>query len=372
MRASIRLGRIAGIPVGVHWSLLVIGALLTTSLAGSLLPDVVPNTSGSYWAAAILAAALFFGSILAHELSHAVVARHYGQKVEDITLWLLGGLARLGSESPSPRAEALVALAGPATSFALGGLFFGGGHLVRAVTSDDLLAVVLIWLGAVNLLLGVFNILPGSPLDGGRVVAAALWAKSGDRRRGQIGAARAGRVLGSILIGLGLANVVFGLGVGSLWTAIVGWFIVEASRSEERAATVARALDALRLRDVMTPSPLEVPEWVTVGNLRSSTPPPPEGQHAIVLRAFDGSARATVPVDVVRRAPADIALRDLALPAIVAPPDALVLDVLQSSQLGTPIGAVIVVDGARVLGVVGRHELRSVTNGGSRVLSATS
>src|SRR4051794_6534884 len=103
MRATFRLGRIAGIPVGVHWSLLVIAALLTTSLAGSVLPAVLPNASGSYWAAAILAAALFFASILAHELAHAVVARHFGQRVEDITLWILGGVSRLATEAPSPR-----------------------------------------------------------------------------------------------------------------------------------------------------------------------------------------------------------------------------------------------------------------------------
>src|SRR5262249_3030552 len=114
MRATFRIGKVAGIPIGVHWSLVVIAALLTTSLAGSLLPTILPNADGSYWVAAIFAAALFFGSILAHELSHSLVARHYGQKVEDITLWLLGGVSRFGSESPTPRAEFLVAFAGPA------------------------------------------------------------------------------------------------------------------------------------------------------------------------------------------------------------------------------------------------------------------
>jgi Zn-dependent protease len=358
MRASIRLGRIAGIPVGVHWSLLVIAVLLTTSLAGSLLPQIVPNSSGSYWAAAIIGAALFFVSILAHELSHAVVARHYGQKVEDITLWLLGGVARLGSEAPSPRAEALVALAGPATSFALGGVFFGGGHLLRAITANDLLAVVLIWLGAINLLLAVFNILPGSPLDGGRVVAAALWKRHGDRRRGQIGAARAGRVLGGLLIAFGIANALFGVGPGSLWTALVGWFIVETSGAEERAARSARALEGVRVGDVMARDPLEVPEWVTAGDLRASTPPPAANHHAIVLRSYDGTAHATVPVDVVRRLPADIPLRDVAQPAIVAPPDALLLELLERDE---PFGAVIVTDGTRVLGVVGADEVRDAS-----------
>jgi Zn-dependent protease len=367
MRATLRLGRIAGIPVGVHWSLLVVAVLLTTTLAGSLLPEVVPDSDGNYWAAAIIGAALFFGSILAHELSHAVVARHFGQRVEDITLWLLGGVARLGSESPSPRAEFLVAVAGPATSLGLGALFFGAGQLLSLGSGDSLLAVVLVWLGAINVLLGVFNLLPGSPLDGGRVVTAALWKRHGDRRRAQIGAARAGRVVGAVLIVLGIANLVMGVGFGTLWTAMVGWFIVETSSAEEHAARAARALDGVPLRDLMTSSPLEVPEWSRAGELRRSTPPPPPHHHLIVLRAFDGGVHAVVPVDTVRRAPDGLALRDAAQPALVASPDARVLDVLRDA--GT-VGAIVVMDGAHVLGVVGADELRAASDGHTRASAA--
>jgi Zn-dependent protease len=357
MRATFRLGRIAGIPIGVHWSLLVIAALLTTSLAGSMLPAVIPNADGSYWAAAILAAGLFFASILAHELAHALVARHFGQKVEDITLWVLGGVSRLGTEAPTPRAEGLVAIAGPATSLALGIVFFAGGHALRAATTTSLLAVVLIWLGVINFILAAFNLLPGSPLDGGRVVTAILWHRHGDRRRAEIGAARAGRVVGAILIAFGLLNFVAGIGFGTVWTALVGWFIWEASRAEEQAARTTRALEGVRTADVMTRQPIEVPEWVTVGDVRTSVPPPPPGQHTVVLRAYDGSVRSAVPVDVVRQAPNTVAIRDLAQRAIVAPADALVLDVLEHAG---PVSAIVVMDGAQVLGVIGADELRRV------------
>jgi Zn-dependent protease len=364
MRATIRLGRVAGIPVGVHWSLLVIAALLTTSLAGSMLPAVLPNANGSYWAAAILAAGLFFASILAHELAHSLVARRFGQKVEDITLWALGGVSRLGSEAPTARAEGLVAIAGPATSFALGGLFLGAGGLLRALTPhNSLLAVVLVWLGVINLVLAVFNLLPGAPLDGGRVVSAVLWARSGNRRRGQIGAARAGRVVAGLLIALGAANVLFGFGFGSLWTILIGWFVFEASKAEEQAARASLAFEGRTVRDVMTPTPPEVPEWLTVGDVRSSVPAPPPHQHTIVLRAYDGSVRATVPVDLVRRLAGDVQLRAVAHPAVVAAPDANVMDVLQESG---PVGAIVVMDGAQVLGVVGPDELRAATRDGDR------
>jgi Zn-dependent protease len=357
MRATFRLGRIAGIPVGVHWSLLVIAALLTTSLAGSVLPSVIPNADGSYWAAAIIAAVLFFASILAHELAHALVAKHYGQKVEDITLWVLGGVSRLGTEAPTPRAEGLVALAGPATSLALGVAFFGGGHLLRAATTTSLLAVVLIWLGVINLILAVFNLLPGSPLDGGRVVSAFLWHRHGDRRRAQIGAARAGRVVGGLLVAYGLVSFAAGFGAGTIWTAFVGWFIWEASRAEEQAARTSRALEGVRARDVMHRAPIEVPEWLTAGDVRRTVRGPTPNEHTVVLRAYDGSVRATVPVDAVRHAPAEVAMRDLAQRAVVVPPDALLLDVLEHSG---PLAAIIVVDGAQVLGVIGADELRNV------------
>jgi Zn-dependent protease len=365
MRATFRLGRVAGIPIGVHWSLLVVAALLTTSLAGSMLPSVVPNAEGSYWAAAVLAAGLFFASILAHELSHALVARRFGQKVEDITLWVLGGVARLGSEAPTPRAEALVALAGPGMSLALGGMFVGAGSVMRALSgSDTLLAVVLVWLGAINVVLAVFNLLPGAPLDGGRVVSAFLWKRHGDRRRAQIGAARAGRVVGGILIGLGLANFVFGVGFGTLWTMLVGWFIWEASQAEEQSARATRALDGRSVSALMAPPPPEVPEWSTVGDVRSSVPDPGAAHRMIVLRAFDGSVRSVVTVDDVRRLPREVALRDIARPAIVTRPDAKVLDALLD---GRPASAIVVMEGARVLGVIGRDEIEAARRGDARV-----
>jgi Zn-dependent protease len=355
MRATFRLGRVAGIPVGIHWSLVVIAALLTTSLAGSLLPSILPNADGSYWAAAIIAAALFFVSILAHELSHAVVGRHFGQKVEDITLWLLGGVSRFSTEAPSPRAELLVALAGPGMSFALGGAFLAAGELVRfAAGTNTLLAVVLVWLGAINFILAVFNLLPGAPLDGGRAVAAVLWMRNHDRRRAQIGAARAGRVVGTLLITLGLLNLFFGVGFGTLWTAFVGWFIFEASVAEERAARTSRALEGRRVRDVMTPNPPVAPRWVTVNDVRHSIPDPGPEQHTLVLRDYDGSVNAVAPVAAVRAADPARAIRDLEAPALAAAPDALVLDVLRDAA---PVGAIVAMDGHHVLGVIGPDEL---------------
>jgi Zn-dependent protease len=321
-----------------------------------MLPSVLPEANGSYLAAALLATALFFASILAHELAHALVARHYGQRVEDITLWALGGMARMGSEAPSPRAEASVALVGPGTSLGLGGLFLAAGLLLGA-GADSLLSVVLVWLGVINLALAIFNALPGAPLDGGRVVAAAVWKRTGDRRRGQIAAARAGRFVGGALIALGLTNLLFGIGFGTLWTAVIGWFILQVAQAEEAAARATRALEGRRLRDVMTPAPPEAPEWTTAGEVRRTMPLPPPHQRRIVLRGYDGMVRSTVYVDAVRHAPDGAVLRDFAQPAHVGAADDAVLDAVDGLH---PFASVVVMDGAQVAGIVGREELAAV------------
>ena len=191
MRPTFRLGRIAGIEVGIHWSLLVIGVLLVGSLAGGQFPGIAPHAHGSYLAAAVLAVVLFFASILAHELAHSIVARRQGQHVDGITLWLLGGVSKLGSEPRNARDEFRVAIAGPATTLALAAIF---GLLAltfdAVVAPGTLLPTVAAWLAVVNLILGVFNLLPGAPLDGGRVLTAILWMRNGDHRRSQISAGK--------------------------------------------------------------------------------------------------------------------------------------------------------------------------------------
>ncbi|HEX5095714.1 MAG TPA: site-2 protease family protein, partial [Acidimicrobiia bacterium] len=218
MRPTLRLGRIAGIEVGVHWSLLLIGALLVTALAGDLFPEVAPHSEGSYWAAAIIATALFFVSILAHELSHAVVARRRGQRVGGITLWALGGVAMLKDEARDAKSELLVAAAGPAMSIAVGGGFVALGFGLDAVTANgSLLPAIAFYLGVVNLVLAAFNLLPGAPLDGGRILSGAIWAVRKDHRRAQIAAAKAGRVLGFLLIGVPFVELMLGWGFNP-WT----------------------------------------------------------------------------------------------------------------------------------------------------------
>lgn len=195
MRHSISLGRILGIPVGLHWSLLVVGALLTAGLTERFVASGTP-TSGAVLVA-LGAAAVFFASVLTHELAHSVVAPRHGTPVEGITLWLLGGVARLGGSARTAPAELRIALAGPASSLALAALFGTTAYaLAELGVAPGPVGSALAWLATINAVLAVFNLLPGAPLDGGRVLTAALWRRHGDRLRAEITAARVGGALG--------------------------------------------------------------------------------------------------------------------------------------------------------------------------------
>ncbi|MHB8593915.1 MAG: site-2 protease family protein, partial [Acidimicrobiales bacterium] len=238
MRQSVRLGTFAGVDVGVNWSVLVIFALVTWELAAI----VFPGTYGSgpravYWVAAVVAAVLFFASLLAHEVSHAVVARHDGVGVRSITLWLFGGVAQLEGEAHTPGADFRIAAVGPATSIALGGVFAVAQLLAQGVGLHGLLIDVLSWLWKINLLLAVFNLIPAAPLDGGRILRAGLWRHWDDRTRAALAAARAGRVLGIVLVAVGVLEFAYG-GLPGLWPALLGWFLYVAAGGEENAVRV--------------------------------------------------------------------------------------------------------------------------------------
>ncbi|GIU90837.1 MAG: putative zinc metalloprotease Rip3 [Acidimicrobiia bacterium] len=352
LRPTLRLGRVAGIEVGVHWSLLVIGVLLAGTLAGGLLPSLVPDAGGSYWAAAILATGLFFASILGHELAHALVAIRRGQRVEGITLWLMGGVARLRDEAKDAKSELLVALAGPGASVALGTGFLALAFALDAVlASGSLLPAVAYYLGAVNLLLAAFNMLPGAPLDGGRVLAGLLWLWRKDRRRAQITAARAGRGVGLLLVAVPVVQLMTGGGL-NLWLALVGWFVIDASRAEEEQARVARRMDDRTLRDLLTVPQPTAPAWTTVAELRDTHP---DGA-TVVLTDFSGLPAAVVTTPVPAHVPAWVRARDVAAPLDTLPKLPARAPALSALHEGIPV--VVVDDDGRVLGAVGFAELR--------------
>ncbi len=238
MRATVRLGRVAGIPVGLHWSLLLIGGLLVWDFHDAV-DDGTVGTIGP-WVMAVAVVACFYAGLVAHELGHALVARRHGVGTVDITLWMLGGVARLAGDSPSPKAEATMALAGPGVSLTLGGSLVLAGFGLDAVGAPVLLSDAVWLLAGLNLVLGVFNLVPAFPLDGGRVLRAALWGWRHDRLLGTRVAAAIGTGVGVVAIAAGgWLALTSEDAVSGIWFVLLGGFVIQAARSE--SAYVRRA-----------------------------------------------------------------------------------------------------------------------------------
>ncbi|MEU5941738.1 site-2 protease family protein [Micromonospora sp. NPDC047548] len=304
MKASFRLGRIAGVPVGVNWSVLVIFLLIAWALAANQFPRSYPGRpTWEYVLAGLAAAVVFFLGLLAHEVSHAVIAKRNGLQVEGITLWLFGGVSELRGEARDPGAELRIAGIGPLVSL-LVGVFFGAIAVVLTLAGQrGLLLGSLAWLAGINVLLAIFNVLPAAPLDGGRLLRAAVWKATGDRTKASVVAARAGWVLGALLIGLGLVQFATGFGIGGLWLALIGWFLIGAAGVEERQARMGSALHGVRVGDVMTPQPQTASAEMTVADFVDHYLF--AYRHSALPLTEDGRPIGLVTLDRVRGIPAD-------------------------------------------------------------------
>ncbi len=254
MRASLSLGTWVGVPVGLHYSWFIIAWLITLSLAAQF-SALNPAWPGAIvWMLAILTAVLFFVSIVLHELAHASVARLAGIQVRGITLFALGGIAQIEKEAGTPGREFWMAVAGPLASVAIGivcRLAAGALGFFAPDAARSGLAAVLGWLAYINVALALFNIVPGFPLDGGRVLRAIVWARTHDADRATRIAARTGQFFGFLFIAIGLFALLAQGDVGGLWIAFIGWFLVEGARSYELQAQLSATLKGVRVADVM-------------------------------------------------------------------------------------------------------------------------
>lgn len=259
MKDTIPLGRFAGVRIGLHWSVVGIVALVTVGLGAYWLPAAFPgHTTAAYVLGGIAAAVLLVCSLLGHELAHAVVARRNGVAVEGITLWLLGGIARLRGEARTAGADLRIAVIGPVASAVLAVVFGVADGAAIRLGANELIVAVVGYLAVLNAALAVFNLVPAAPLDGGRVLRAVLWAWRGDRFRAAVWAAWAGRGFGFLLIVAGIVEVLV-RSVNGLWWVLLGLFIVNVACAEERQARIGVALAGVRVRDVMS-SPVETAE----------------------------------------------------------------------------------------------------------------
>jgi Zn-dependent protease/CBS domain-containing protein len=358
VRASFHLGRIAGIRIGVHWSVLVIFLIIAFGLAAGRFPAAYPQSGPAvHVAAGLVTAVVFFASLLAHEISHAILARRNGLRADDITLWLFGGVARLSGEARDPGAELRIAGVGPLVSLLLGGFFLLTAALLATAGYAGLVLESLTWLGGINIALAVFNAVPAAPLDGGRLLRSLIWWRTGDPLKATVWASRAGQVFGWILIAFGLGTFVTRAGFNGLWLALIGWFLISAATSESQQATVRSQLGRTRVRDLMTPDPMTAPASMTVEDLLASDLI--RHRHSTFPLTEDGGPPAgLVTFTQIRSVPpaqrATTRLRDIACPideVARANPDEPAAELL-TRLTGCAEGRALVLAGDRLVGIV--------------------
>jgi Zn-dependent protease len=251
LRSQIKLGRIFGIEIGLHYSWFLIALLIVFSLSSQF------HTSNPQWgdglilSLAVATAILFFVSLLVHELAHSIVASSNGLPVKEITLFALGGVSQIEKNPTSATLEFWMAFVGSLTSAAIGGICLLMARALGGASSNPWMAMLL-WLGYINLTLAAFNLIPGYPLDGGRVLRAIIWWKTGDADRSTRAAAKTGQAVALAFIAFGIFQFFGGAGVGGLWIAFIGWFLLQAARETYVQVGLAHALEGVRVADVMT------------------------------------------------------------------------------------------------------------------------
>jgi Zn-dependent protease/CBS domain-containing protein len=261
MKAQIKLGRVAGIEIGLHYSWFIIAVLITLSLVGQFQALNPEWGEGVIWATAIATALLFFASIVAHELSHSAVAKARHLPVRAITLFALGGVAQIEKESDSAGTEFWMGIAGPVSSMLIGVLCLvlaaALGWPLGGNPSTPLQAMFM-WLGYINISLAIFNLVPGFPLDGGRVLRGIIWWATGDGVRATRIAARVGQIVAFGFILIGLWRFFHGAGLGGLWIAFIGWFLLDAARASRAEVEITQVLQGVRVGDLVERDCLEV------------------------------------------------------------------------------------------------------------------
>ncbi|GAB2865342.1 site-2 protease family protein [Streptomyces deserti] len=364
MKSSVRMGRVLGVPLRIHWTVPLLVMLFGYSLGSQTLPARIPDQPGAtYTIAGLAGALLLLVSLLAHEAAHAVTARRKGIQVQSITLWALGGMTQMGKPRTAGAAF-LVAVSGPFASLVVGAVALGAGIGLDTSSGWAVPAAVLLWLGWVNLVVAVFNLLPAAPLDGGRVVQALTWWRTGDQDRAERAAARAGQVLGILLIGVGWIAVLRGA-LSGLWLAVIGFFVMVIASAEHRSARLAPALRGLRAADAMS-SPVETcQDWLTVQRCVDDVAV--RTHHStLALIDFEGRPSGLLHLPQLAKVPASqretLRVRDVAIPwarCTTCAPDDLLVEVLEklTPERGLPI---VVTDGQQPAGIITAHDISRI------------
>jgi len=300
MKSSFRLFRIAGIDIGVHYTWIFIFVFISWSLAQGFFPQAYAGWDTlTYWITGIIAALMLFVSVLLHELAHSLVAKRRGIPVASITLFFFGGVSNLEEEPKKPMAEFTMAIVGPGTSLVLALVFW----LLYLIPADKTgpLAAMLSYLALINLILAVFNLLPGFPLDGGRVLRSIIWGATGNLVKATNIAGRIGQLLGWALIGVGIYFIFFVSIVSGLWMAFIGWFLSGAASASRREVTVRESLSGIRVRDFVDLNTTTISPETTVAEMVDNIFRRQHGRAVPVCR--DGRLLGIVTITDVRGLP---------------------------------------------------------------------
>lgn len=356
---TINVARIAGVQIAIDYSWLLIFLLVLWSLSAGYFPRAYPGYSpADYWGIGLAATVLFFLSVVVHELAHAMVANRLGQPVRRITLFIFGGMAHLSREPKNARTELAIAAVGPLSSLALAGLFWGIATLLAARDAGPLWVATFEYLSYINAALAVFNLLPGFPLDGGRILRGILWLRSGDLRRATARAADWGVGIAFGLMALGIWQIFMGALIGGLWLIFIGMFLRGAARASYQSMLVEQALAGARVGDLMIEHPVVVPGDLPVSRavdehfMRHGFGGFPVGHDAEIEGLVSlRQVTACPPEDRSRRT-----VREIMRPAgdrVTIPVSAPVSDALRRME-EADTGRLLVTDGGRVVGLVTR------------------
>jgi Zn-dependent protease/CBS domain-containing protein len=357
----IRLFSFRGIPVRLDFGWLVIFALISWSLASGYFPDALPHLSrAAYWAQGLVAALLLFVSVFLHELSHAMVALRHGVGVGSITLHVFGGVSQLESEPATPRAEFLIAIVGPLTSFGIAGVCFAAE---RVLPAPAWAAAILAYLSLVNAIVGAFNLVPGLPLDGGRVLRSALWAWRGQAEWATAVASNAGSAFAFLLMALGLLRTFAGQVVGGMWFILIGIFLHQAARSTWELARIQHRLERVPVTQVMTRAPIVVPPTLPISRLVDEF----FSRYHVAGFPVDDAGRLAgfitwAQVEQVAAAADGLVVADVMAPVdgslVVSSRDSAWRAFMKISR--NRVGRVAVVDHGRLVGIVSHRDLAHV------------
>jgi Zn-dependent protease/predicted transcriptional regulator len=359
---SVKLGNIMGIPVTIHYTLWFVFILIAWSLAVGYMPSQYPGLGVvTYWAIGIVSAVILFASVLIHELSHSYIAKKNGLPIARITLFFFGGVSEITKEPQDPGLEVRMAAAGPLMSFLIAGVLGGLWYLTRVADAPVAVTATLGYGGLINAILGIFNLLPAFPLDGGRVFRGSIWKRSKSFIGATRTATRVSEAISLIMMVGGFAFIIFGDFVDGIWVIFLGWFIRSGAETSLRQTLVDETLSGVTVEQIMTRDVLTVPPNITIQQLVSDYFLVHRHEGYPVVK--DGHILGIVTLHCVRAIPKDRRETETVEqamvhcePTVTVKPTSTALDILHK-MASAKVERILVVDDGRLLGIVTRGDL---------------